>query len=85
MARLRRTHNEFGAFRVPSLREVERTAPYMHNGSLPTLQSVIDHYSNIDLERLHADGELILEPLDLNDQETEDLIAFLKSLTATSK
>lgn len=85
VARLRRTHNEFGTFRVPSLREVERTAPYMHNGSLPTLQSVIDHYSNIDLERLHADGELILEPLDLNDQETEDLIAFLKSLTATSK
>ena len=83
--RLRRTHNDFGTFRVPSLREVEKTAPYMHNGSLPTLKSVVDHYSNIDLERLHADGELILEPLSLNDQETADLLAFLKSLTAIQK
>lgn len=81
--RLRRSHNEFGTFRVPSLREVESTAPYMHNGSLPTLEAVIDHYSNIDLERLHADGELILEPLNLNEQETADLVAFLKSLTAS--
>lgn len=80
--RLRRSHNDFGTFRVPSLREVENTAPYMHNGSLPTLTSVINHYSNIDLERLHADGELILEPLKLSDQETKDLVAFLNSLTA---
>lgn len=81
--RLRRSHNEFGTFRVPSLREVENTAPYMHNGSLPTLEAVVDHYSNIDLERLHADGELILEPLKLDDQETADLVAFLNSLTAS--
>ncbi|MEM9573796.1 MAG: cytochrome c peroxidase [Pseudomonadota bacterium] len=82
---LRRTHNDFGTFRVPSLREVEKTAPYMHNGSLPTLKSVVDHYSNIDLERLHEDGELILEPLNLTDQETADLVAFLKSLTAVQQ
>ncbi len=79
--RLRRSHNEFGTFRVPSLREVENTAPYMHNGSLETLEDVVDHYANIDLERLHADGELILEPLALSDQEAADLVAFLKSLS----
>lgn len=79
--RLRRTHDNFGTFRVPSLREVEHTAPYMHNGSLATLEDVVDHYSNIDLERLHADGELILQPLELNKQETADLVAFLKSLS----
>ena len=81
--RLRRTHNEFGTFRVPSLREVQNTAPYMHNGSLATLEAVADHYSNIDLERLHADGELVLEPLRLSQQEKADLVAFLRSLSAT--
>jgi cytochrome c peroxidase len=33
-----------GAFRTPTLREVSRTAPYMHNGSLPTLEAVVDFY-----------------------------------------
>ncbi len=79
--RLRRSHNEFGTFRVPSLREVEHTAPYMHNGSLETLADVVDHYSSIDLERLHADGELILQPLALTDREASDLVVFLKSLS----
>lgn len=79
--RLVRSHNNFGTFRVPSLRNVELTAPYMHNGSLATLEDVVRHYSNIDLERLHADGELILQPLNLTKTETADLVAFLQSLT----
>jgi cytochrome c peroxidase len=74
-------HRNFGEFRVPSLREVARTAPYMHNGSLPTLSAVVDFYSNLNEERLHADGEKILKPLKLTDQEAEDLVAFLQSLT----
>ena len=68
-------------FRVPSLRGLSRTAPYMHNGSLADLDAVVDHYSQINTERLHADGEAILVPLDLNDQQTRDLITFLKSLS----
>lgn len=76
-----RSHNNFGTFRVPSLRNVSLTAPYMHNGSLATLEDVVDHYSNIDLERLHADGELILQPLELTKSESADLVAFLQSLT----
>lgn len=79
---VREQHANFGTFRVPGLRNVERTAPYMHNGSLPTLDAVAMHYSNIDLERLHADGELILEPLGLTKAERGDLVAFLKTLTA---
>ena len=76
-----RSHNNFGTFRVPSLRNVGRTAPYMHNGSIATLEDVVHHYSNIDLERLHADGELILQPLRLTKRESADLVSFLLSLT----
>ena len=76
-----RSHNDFGTFRVPSLRNVGRTAPYMHNGSMATLEDVVHHYSDIDLERLHADGELILQPLRLTTRESTDLVSFLLSLT----
>ena len=76
-----RLHANFGIFRVPSLRNVANTAPYMHNGSLATLEDVVRHYSNIDMERLHADGEAILKPLDLSEQEISDLVTFLKSLS----
>ncbi|MEQ8396066.1 cytochrome c peroxidase [Thalassobaculum sp.] len=74
-------HANFGSFRVPGLRNVAQTAPYMHDGSLPTLHDVVDHYSNIDLERLHADGEAILVPLRLTEAEAADLVAFLESLS----
>jgi cytochrome c peroxidase len=74
-------HRNFGEFKVPSLRNVARTAPYMHNGSLATLRDVVRHYSEIDEDRLHADGERILRPLRLTQAESEDLVAFLESLT----
>ena len=75
-------HRLFGTFRVPGLRQVAKTGPYMHNGSLPNLRDVIDHYSEINMERLHVDGEALLQPLDLSPQEKSDLLAFLNSLTA---
>src|SRR6185369_12375978 len=75
-------HRNFGEFRVPGLRNVALTAPYMHNGSLATLREVIDFYSNLNEERLHADGEKILKPLKLTADESEDLAAFLRSLTS---
>ncbi len=74
-------HRNFGEFRVPSLRELARTAPYMHNGSLATLSDVMRFYSELNVERLHADGERILKPLNLTEQESEDLVAFLQSLS----
>ena len=74
-------HRNFGEFRVPGLRNVALTAPYMHNGSLATLREVVAFYSNLNEERLHADGEKILRPLNLSEAEIEDLAAFLESLT----
>jgi cytochrome c peroxidase len=77
-------HRNFGEFRVPGLRNVALTAPYMHNGSLATLRDVVKHYSELNEERLHADGERILKPLRLTQAEAEDLVAFLESLTEDS-
>jgi cytochrome c peroxidase len=74
-------HRNFGEFRVPGLRGVAQTAPYMHNGSLATLRDVVRFYSELNEERLHADGERILKPLRLTEQESDDLAAFLESLS----
>jgi len=73
-------HRNFGEFKVPSLRNLALTAPYMHNGRLETLREVVDHYSNISPDRLHSDGEAILKPLKLGEGESKDLVAFLESL-----
>jgi cytochrome c peroxidase len=81
---VRLEHRQFGEFKVPSLRNLARTAPYMHNGSLRTLREVLRHYSELDENRLHADGERILVPLKLTPDETEDLLAFLDSLNETA-
>ncbi|MEP2979108.1 MAG: cytochrome c peroxidase [Lentilitoribacter sp.] len=74
-------HSDFGTFRVPGLRGALHSAPYMHNGSLSDLATVVDHYDMINMERLHVDGEAILQPLGLSDPEKEDLVTFLKSLS----
>ncbi len=78
---VRRTHADFGTFRTPSLRGVAETAPYMHNGTLADLGAVVRHYSQIDMERLHADGEAILTELNLTDREIADLVTFLSTLS----
>ncbi len=74
-------HRNFGEWRVPGLRNVALTAPYMHNGSLATLRDVVRHYSELNEERLHADGERVLKPLRLSQEEADDLVAFLESLS----
>ena len=78
---VRLTQRNYGEFRVPGLRNVALTAPYMHAGSAATLADVVRHYSTIDEERLHAEGEKILRRLDLTTGEQADLVAFLESLT----
>lgn len=80
---LRPEHRNFGEFKVPSLRNLRLTAPYMHNGSIATLRDVVRHYSELDEDRLHSDGERILKPLGLSDAESNDLVAFLESLSPT--
>ncbi|MCB1994327.1 MAG: hypothetical protein H6933_17420 [Burkholderiaceae bacterium] len=78
---LRREHRHFGEFRVPGLRGLRQTAPYFHAGSAATLADVVQHYSALDVDRLHADGERILVPLRLSADEAADLVAFLESLS----
>ncbi|MGE0851028.1 MAG: cytochrome-c peroxidase [Hyphomicrobiaceae bacterium] len=75
-------HRNWGEFRVPSLRNVANTGPYMHNGSLATLEDVVRHYSEVDIERLHGDdGARLIQPLHLSAREAADLARFLKTLS----
>ncbi len=74
-------HRHFGEFRVPGLRQLVHTAPYMHAGQLATIEDVVRHYSELNEERLHADGERILRRLDLRPQQAADLAAFLRTLS----
>jgi cytochrome c peroxidase len=78
---VRLEHRNFGEFRTPSLRNLALTAPYMHNGSLATLRDVVNHYSTLSPDRLHADGEAILAALKLSERESGDLVAFLETLS----
>jgi cytochrome c peroxidase len=74
-------HANFGQFKAPSLRNVALTAPYMHDGRLATLRDVVKHYSELDMDRVHADGEALLRPLRLSEAEVHDLVAFLETLS----
>jgi cytochrome c peroxidase len=69
------------AFKVPTLRDVARRAPYMHDGSVPTLAAVVDAYDTGGIDR-PSRSELI-HPLGLTGAEKQDLIAFLNTLTGT--
>ena len=71
-----------GAWRTPSLRDVELTAPYMHDGVYPTLEAVVRAY-NLGGAGAGFSGQkaVQLQPLRLTDQEEADLVAFLRSLT----
>ncbi len=85
---------DMGAFRAPSLRNVEVTGPYMHDGSLATLEAVIDFYSEggrlIASGPQQGDGRLnpyksgLIARIDFTAQEKRDLLAFLKALTDDS-
>jgi cytochrome c peroxidase len=68
-----------GAFKTPTLRQVSQTAPYMHDGSLPTLAEVVQRYNAGGVPNPHLDREI--RPLNLTDEERKDLVAFLESLT----
>ena len=68
-----------GTFVTPSLREVAKTAPYMHNGMLPTLEAVVDFYNDGGGEAVNKDP--LIRPLGLNGAEKADLVEFLESLS----
>ena len=66
------------AFKTPGLRNLTSRAPYMHDGSLDTLEEVIDHYNDEFVERPSLSFDM--QRLDLSADEKADLIAFLKTL-----
>jgi cytochrome c peroxidase len=70
---------DIGKFKVPGLRNVENTAPYMHDGSLPTLEAVIEQYDRGGRGDPNTDPQVV--PLSLSAEEKDDLLAFLRSLT----
>lgn len=65
-----------GSFRTPTLREIARTAPYMHDSSLKTLEDVVEHYDKGGLPNPQLDEEIF--PLHLTVQEKRDLVAFMR-------
>lgn len=77
--RLTGLESDRGVFKVPSLRNIALTAPYMHDGSLSTLEAVIDHYQTGG--KSHPNKSPLLKPFTLTGQERAELIAFLQSLT----
>lgn len=74
--------SDIGSFKVPTLRNIELTYPYMHNGSLRTLNEVIDHYQNGGGGYPNQDPKI--KKFNISVEEKEDLISFLKTLTDTS-
>jgi cytochrome c peroxidase len=81
-ARVTESADDVGKFKVPSLRNVALTAPYMHDGSLATLEDVVEHYSKGGSMNENADPNI--RPLDLTAREKADLVAFLRALTDES-
>ena len=73
---------DLGKFKTPTLRNIALTAPYMHDGSLKTLQEVIEHYDKGGDKNQFIDTKIF--PLHLTKQEKSDLLDFMKSLTSTS-
>ena len=77
--------NDYGKFKTPTLRNIEFSAPYMHDGRFATLEEVIEHYNSGGKYSSTVDPLMkkIGIGLQLTNQEKEDLIAFLKTLSDT--
>jgi cytochrome c peroxidase len=70
---------DWGAFKTPTLRDVARTSPYMHDGSLANLYQVVNYYNKGGLPNKNLSEKI--KPLKLTEQEKDDLVAFLNALT----
>ena len=78
-ARITLLHSDVGKFRVPTLRNIGLTAPYMHDGSVVTLEEVIDQYMLGGSG--HENQSILIKPFELSAEEKNDLINFLNALT----
>ncbi len=79
LARITQLDEDKGKFKIPNLRNVAETAPYMHNGSMATLEEVVAHFNAGGVG--HVNQSPLIKPLGLTEQEKADLVAFLHSLT----
>lgn len=70
--------DHIGAFKTPTLREIARTAPYMHDGRFKTLEDVVKFYTQGGIKNPRQDNTII--PLELIGQEQQDVVDLLKSL-----
>lgn len=79
--RMRLTHlpEDRAKFKVPTLRNIALTAPYMHDGSFATLDDVVEHYNSGGENHIHKSN--LIKPLGLSTIEKQDLINFLNTLT----
>jgi cytochrome c peroxidase len=75
---------DVGAFRVPSLRNIALSGPYMHGGHFDTLDEVVEFYVFLDETPVFGERDPRLAPLDLSPEDAADLVAFLESLTGTA-
>ena len=78
--------SSLGSFKTSTLRNIDVTAPYMHNGSLKTLREVVEHYNNGGVTKPEDPVNAFLSggirPLNLTEQEIDDLVAFMETLTS---
>lgn len=74
-----RDASDWGAFKTPTLREIEHTGPYMHDGSMKTLEEVVDFYDKGGVPNKNLDSHV--KPQHLRPEEKADLVAFLKALS----
>jgi cytochrome c peroxidase len=73
--------SDVGKFKTPTLRNVALTAPYMHDGSIPTLEGVLDHYAAGGRSHDNPNKDQRIGGFQLSPRDRSDLIAFLQSLT----
>ncbi len=78
-----RYDGSMGAFKTPTVRDIASTGPYMHDGSLATLEAVMDHYDKGGTPNPALDSKM--KKLNLTAQEKADVIAFMKALTGETK
>lgn len=79
LARITQSLDDIGKFKVPNLRNIAQTYPYMHNGSMQTLEEVVEHFNSGGVG--HVNQNSLIRPLGLTEQEKADLVAFLHSLS----
>ncbi len=78
-ARITQETQDIGKYRVPTLRNIALTYPYMHNGEIPTLEAVLEHYTS-PLDAVNLDPALA-GGLSISSEDKKDIIAFLHTLS----